>query len=187
MFIQSFADPTLLQISLGSRVCHRDASSNPPLRALGIYGEIGLTSLNYSEPGYALSPSGAVRVIVGADLAPNLALEGMAAFGTSEGSLAISGVLVKGKVDTMYGVYLKPKTKISDAIEVFGRVGFASAKATFTAPGFAYTTSGNDFSYGVGANFNVAKNASVGLDYMSYYNKTGVSVNGMTINIGFKF
>ncbi len=187
MFIQSFADPTLLQISLGSQVCHSDASSSSPLRALGIYGEIGLTSLNYSEPGYALSPSGAIRVIVGADLAPNLALEGMAAFGTSEGSLAISGVLVKGKVDTMYGVYLKPKTKISDAIEVFGRVGFASAKATFTAPGFAYTTSGNDFSYGVGANFNVAKNASVGLDYMSYYNKTGVSVNGMTINIGFKF
>ena len=152
-----------------------------------IYGEIGLTSLNYSEPGYAMSPAGAMRVIVGADLAPTLALEGMAAFGTYEGSLAISGILIKGKLDTLYGIYLKPKTKISDVIEVFGRVGFASAKMTATAPGVAITTSGNDLSYGVGASFNVAKNASIGLDYMSYYNKTGVSVNGMTLNIGFKF
>lgn len=153
----------------------------------GLYGEIGYTSVNYTEPGYALSPAGVVRVILGGNLMENLAIDGMAGFGANDGSLTISGVTIKGHVDSFYGVYLKPKAKLSESIEVFGRIGYANSKLTASAPGIAISASGSDVSYGVGGSVKVAKNMSLNLDYMSYYNKNGTSVNGITLGLGFNF
>ena len=117
----------------------------------------------------------------------NLAIDGMAGFGANDGSLTISGVTIKGHVDSFYGVYLKPKAKLSESIEVFGRIGYANSKLTASAPGIAISASGSDVSYGVGGSVKVAKNMSLNLDYMSYYNKNGTSVNGITLGLGFNF
>lgn len=162
-----------------------------PAGGKGLYGEIGYTSLNYKGPVMSLSPMGAVRVILGYNLMENLAIDGMVAAGAGDGSTTVSGVAVKGRLDSGYGIYLKPKTKLSESIEVFGRLGYANTKSSATAsvPGFtaSASSSSDDFSYGVGASVKVTKDMSVNLDYMSYYNKNSESVNGFTLGLGFNF
>ncbi len=155
----------------------------------GLYGEIGYASLNYKETAASLSTMGAARVILGYNLMENLAMDGMVAFGASDGSTTISGVTIKGRIDSGYGIYLKPKAKLSESIEVFGRLGYFNANMTVWVPGtpLSVSRSGDDFSYGIGGNVKVSKDMSLNLDYMSYYNKNGTTVNGVTLGLGFNF
>ena len=71
------------------------------------YGEIGYTSMTFKETkdGNAIkvSPS-AIRGILGYELNPNLALEGMAAFGIGDATFKIGGESLSGfklKVDNI--------------------------------------------------------------------------------------
>lgn len=153
----------------------------------GIYGEVGYTSVNYSEPGYSLSPAGVIRVSLGKNFSDNLALEAIAGFAATDGSLTTSGVTVKGRVDSMYGFYIKPQAQLSDSVSVFGRLGWVSSKLTATAPGVSISSSGSDVSYGVGASVKVAKNAAITFDYMTYYNKSGTKADGITAGVSFGF
>ena len=105
------------------------------------YGEIGYTSTTFKETvdGFAVkaSPS-AIRAILGYELNPNLAVEGMVAIGTGGASIKVNDVSIPGlelKIENAVGVYLKPKMKLNDAVEVFGRLGYASVKGTLSATG----------------------------------------------------
>lgn len=158
------------------------------------YGEIGYTSTTFKEndSGFSLkaSPS-AIRGILGYELNPNLAIEGMAAFGMSDASLKVNGVKFPGaklEIDNSLGLYLKPKMKLSDAVEIFGRVGFSRVKGTFTDEGVgSESSSDSSFSYGAGLSFAVNPTTSLNADYMQYLSKDGVKINGFTFGVGFKF
>ena len=158
------------------------------------YGELGYTSMTFKETkdGNAIkvSPS-AIRGILGYELNPNLALEGMAAFGIGDATFKIGGESLSGfklKVDNIFGVYLKPKMKLNDAIEIFGRVGYARLKGTLTFTGLgSESASDNGFSYGAGLNYAIDSKTSLNVDYMQYLNKDGVKFNGFTFGAGYKF
>lgn len=60
-----------------------------------VYGEIGWTQINYKEAGYSLKP-GMVRAMVGIEVHPNLAIEGMLGLGISDDIINIRGVSVTG-------------------------------------------------------------------------------------------
>lgn len=151
------------------------------------YGEIGYTSMNYTEPGYPLSPAGVARIIVGAKLMENISLEGMAGFGVSDGSLTISGINVTGRVDSTVGIYSKYTLKLSDAFDLYGRIGFANTKLTVSVPGLSLSDSGGDISYGIGASVKITETIKATLDYMSYYRKDGITADGITFGLGFSF
>lgn len=88
----------------------------------------------------------------------------------------------------MFGVYVKPRVTI-DSFELFGRLGYADTRLKPTAGGFSAkeTSSGSDWSYGLGANFNISPRAHVGLDYMRYYNKDDTKIEGVTLGLGYRF
>lgn len=153
----------------------------------GMHGEIGYTSINYTDSGYAPSPAGVVRVLIGNEFHENFAVEGMAGFGTNEGSFTATGVAVKRHIDNMFGIYLKPKAKLSDVVEVFGRIGYANIATTGTNAGVTDSTSVGSASYGVGASFNLNRTTALNVDYMTYYNKDGVKAGGPTFGVGFRF
>ncbi len=135
------------------------------------------------------SPS-AVRGLVGYELHPNLALEGMLAFGLSDSDVSLNGRTVPTvniKIDSVTGIYLKPKMKLSDAFEVFARLGFADMKIKSSSPGYSESGSESSSSYGAGLRYAITSNYSVSADYMSYINKNGGKANGWTVGVGFKF
>jgi opacity protein-like surface antigen len=137
-----------------------------------------------------------VRGIVGYELHPNVAIEGMLAFGVSDDSITenVSGIPVslKAEIQNAYGLFVKPKFNVSDSLELFGRIGYSrfKTKATASAPGFgsvSATDSDSDLSYGLGATYNFSKSSFATIDYMNYYNKDGVKGTGLTIGVGYRF
>lgn len=159
-----------------------------------VYGELGYSQLKISEAGTSVKP-GMLRGMVGYNFSDNLAVEGMLGFGVRKDSATagIAGVPVRveGDVRHMYGIYVKPKAMIGNAFEVFGRLGYADTRlrSTASAGGVSATNTGSDgsFSYGLGANFNVAPRAYVGVDYMRYYKKDDVKIDGVTVSVGYRF
>ena len=158
------------------------------------YGEIGYTATtaksNVDGDGIKASPS-AIRGILGYELNPNLAIEGMVAFGMSDATVKVNGQSVPGvkmEIDNAVGVYIKPKTKLNDNVEIFARAGFARVKGTLSAVGFGTeTNSENSFSYGAGLSYAINPATALNVDYMQYLSKDGFKVNGFTFGVGFKF
>lgn len=158
------------------------------------YGEIGYTSTTFKETvdGFTVkaSPS-AIRAILGYELNPNLAVEGMVAIGMGGASIKVNDVSIPGlelKIENAVGVYLKPKMKLNDAVEVFGRLGYASVKGTLSATGLGSDSgTDNSFSYGAGLSYAIDPKTSLNGDYMQYLSKDGAKVNGFTFGVGYKF
>ena len=145
--------------------------------------EIGYSWLDVRESslGFHANPQ-AIRGIVGYSFHPNLAVEGMAAFGTHGDS--DQGVDVK--LRSAYGVFLKPKYDLGN-FEVFGRVGYARTNARVSALGVSASGSDNDFAWGAGAAYNINPRTYVSVDYMRLDNKNSTRVDGWTLNLGYRF
>jgi len=149
--------------------------------------------LKIKGEGLSIKPK-ALRGIVGYEFHPNLAVEGMLAFGVSDGSTDVDAgipVNLSMKVEHAYGIYVKPKFDVTPQFEVFGRLGYAETKlkATVSALGMSASDSSSDgdFSYGLGVAYRFDPRMSVGLDYMRNYNKDGVKIDGVTLSLGYRF
>lgn len=158
------------------------------------YAEAGYSFIDYEEHDagdtYKSSPK-AIRLVGGAELNKNVAVELMLGFNGGDDSVKYNGVTfssVKLKIDSMYGVYVKPKYELAPNFDVFGRVGYAHVSATVSASGFGSDSgSDSDLSYGIGASYHFDRNLSVNVDYMSYLNKSDYSAKGFTVGVGYKF
>ena len=162
------------------------------------YGEVGYLSARHTTSGGGnFSPKG-LRLTVGKELGAGLAIEGFVVPGTSTdtGNVTVSGTnyTYEGKLKSVYGVYVKPRMKVAEGWEVFGRLGYAgvsrdvlmvnSASASDRA---RVSDSGSDVSYGLGTSIKLTESLSVTLDYMSFYNKDSIKINGYTVGLGYRF
>ena len=158
-----------------------------------MYGEIGFTAVKYEENvfGYkAESSPTAIRGIFGYEINPNLAIEGLAAFGLSDDKIKVGGYTIPGanfKVDNVFGIYAKPKFKFTPELEGFVRAGFAQSKGTASLNGQSSSASESGFSYGLGVNYALNKTTSLNVDYMSYLDKNESKATGFTFGVGYKF
>jgi outer membrane autotransporter protein len=153
------------------------AHAQQPAAAGPLYGELGYSWTQIHGNGFKASP-GAVRGIIGYDVHPNLAVEGMLEGGT--GHDTDNGITAKLK--SSYGVFVKPKYDFGNT-EVFARVGYARTNLALSTG----DVSANDFAYGVGVKYNVTPKVSVGLDYSRLAHKDGVKVDGVTLGLGYRF
>lgn len=159
-----------------------------------VYGELGYSWLKVQESGISVNP-GMVRGTLGFNVNPYLAVEGMLGFGaqkdSSNGNFGGVPINVETDVRHMFGLYVKPKVMLGQNLELFGRLGYTDTRLRSSAaiPGFntTDTSSGSDWSYGLGANFNFMPQAYVGVDYMRYYNKNDVKLDGVTLSVGYRF
>lgn len=167
------------------------------LAAMGVqaqtYGEIGYTATtaksNVDGGSIKASPA-AIRGILGYELNPNLAIEGSVAFGLSDVNVKFNGesVPVTMELDSAIGLYIKPKTKLNDSVEIFARAGIARVKGTLVSSEFgASSATKSSFSYGAGLSYAINPTTALNVDYMQYMNKDGFKVNGFTFGVGFKF
>lgn len=132
----------------------------------------------------------ALRGIVGYEFNPNLAVEGMVAFGVGTSSITANGQSVADanfKINSALGLYLKPKIKLNNEIEIFGRLGFASTKSTVSDTADTSTGSWSSFSYGAGVSYAITPKISLNADYMQYLNEDKETVNGFNFGVGYKF
>jgi outer membrane autotransporter protein len=143
-----------------------------------LYGEVGYSfqSIKVDEIGFKANPQ-ALRGIIGYNFHPYFAAEGLLALGTSSDNDV--------KVRSAFGVFVKPKYDFGNNFEAFARLGFANTK--ITATGVDGSDSDSDFAYGVGVNYSFNPKMYVGADWMRLRDKDGVKVDGLTINLGYRF
>jgi len=163
-------------LALGAAQAQQQPQATP------LYGELGYSFLRHdSGLGFRTNPQ-ALRGIIGYDFHPNLAVEGMAAFGTSDDS---DGGFTS-KLRHQFGVFAKPKYTF-DNFEVFGRLGWVKSKLRTSSAAGTVNDSAGDFAWGLGANYNINPRTYVGIDYLRSYDKGSTKVDGVTIGVGYRF
>ena len=155
-----------------------------------IYGEVGYTALKLkgTSGGTTLeaSPS-ALGATIGYEVHENVAVEAMGIFGISDDTVKGTSIAAKAKINSSYGLFVKPKTMLGENFEIFGRLGYMNSKATVSGAGFSSSTTGSSFAYGLGANYYVSKTTYLTVNYMNLYNKDSVKIDGLTFGLGMKF
>jgi opacity protein-like surface antigen len=161
---------------------HAQQASSP------LYGELGYTFLKVKgDDGSKASPH-ALRGIIGYELHPVVAIEGMAAIGTRKDSFNDGVEDVSVKVKHAFGVFAKPKFSPTNELELFGRLGWVKTKFEASCPsGTCEGGSDSDFAYGLGLNYRFTPKLHVGIDYMRYLSKDGVKIDGVTLSVGSRF
>lgn len=147
-------------------------------QAQSLYGEVGYTGLDYKQPGLKASP-GMVRGLMGYELTPQLAIEGMV--GLSAKSDTTKGTQVK--LDNTVGVFGKAQVPLTDALKVYGRVGVARNSVKLNGN----SDSNTGLAYGAGLSYDLSKATYLNVDYMRYQDKNSKTLDGVTAGIGFRF
>jgi outer membrane autotransporter protein len=146
------------------------------------YGELGYMWLTVkTDPGFKANPQ-AVRGVIGYNFHPYFAAEGMAAFGTSSDS--DRGVDIK--LRNSYGIFAKPKYDFGN-VEVFARLGWEHHRVRASGSGIRADESDSGFAWGAGANYNFNPRTYVGVDYLRLRKQNDVKIDGVTVNLGYRF
>jgi opacity protein-like surface antigen len=158
-----------------------------------MYGELGYTAVkfeaNVDGDNLKSSPS-AIRGVLGFEINPNLAIEGMVGLGLGDDKVTFNGRTVPGikmDIDSMLGLYVKPKFILGPDLEGFVRLGFAQLKGSVSGYGQQVTDNESSFSYGLGFSYTLNPKTSLNVDYMSYLDKNDAKINGFTFGVGYKF
>jgi hypothetical protein len=146
---------------------------------MGYYGEIAYAPLELGDSAATDSKPKAARFIIGKDLSPNLALEGMYTTTMSKDDRGTFNASASN-----YGIHIKPKMALTQDTLVFARLGVTRSDITASAAG---SHKGNDFSYGVGVQTNFTKTFYGQLDYMNYFDKDNLSAKGFALSVGTRF
>ena len=152
-----------------------------------LYAELGYAYVPFRDTGYDLGSFGVGLARFGVGVHKNIAIEGMAGTGISDASFYYGRTLINTKVNSLYGVYLKPKFQVADSAELFARVGYAHVNVTASYGYGTYTAWGGSLSYGLGAQVSFTKTVYGALDWMSYYDKSGTTGKGPSVSVGVKF
>ncbi|MGM0701372.1 MAG: porin family protein [Pseudomonadota bacterium] len=96
-----------------------------------------------------------------------------------EGHLGTGGSDGPAELDYLVGAYAKGIVPVGSEFRLFGLVGFT--EVDFDAD------SESDFSYGAGAEFDVAPNMAVGADYMRYLDKSNYTFDAASVGLRYRF
>lgn len=157
-----------------------------------VYVEGSVTGLTAKDAtlGFQSKPS-TFSGLVGYTVHPNVDVEGYLAMSAAESDMTFDGENsgIKWKVKSSFGAFVKPKVMVSKELEVFGRIGYLENKFSANTKDRKNTTGATEgsFAYGMGANYYFDKRTYVTGSYMSYHNKDGFKVNGLSVGVGYKF
>jgi opacity protein-like surface antigen len=154
----------------------------------GFYAELGLVQAYYNQSNPSVNFNNSMAAIkAGYNINKYAAAEVMAAGNLDSANFNYGSTNINAKVSNAYGAYGKFSLPIEDKFSLFVRLGVTSATVDASSRYGSAWSSGSDFSYGAGAQFNFTKDVYGQVDYMSYYNKNNITVQAPSISIGYKF
>ncbi|NCT97275.1 MAG: porin family protein [Comamonadaceae bacterium] len=157
-----------------------------------LYGEIGLSQLKIEAEDGPLSAEakpGLLTGTLGYQLWPFLAIEGQVAGNVMKDEIKLNGVNtgVDAKIPHMYGLFLKPTLPLGDRVEVFARAGVVRTKLELSAGGLDVDDTGTSGAYGLGINVNLSRMSYLQANWMNYYDKDDIKVQGVGLMYGRRF
>lgn len=148
-------------------------------QAQSMYGDVAYQMI---DADFDTNPA-LVRGILGLQVAPNVAIEGMVGLNARDGKETSFGITGKAKVDRLVGVYAASTYTVGDAFQLYGRIGVVNSKVTASAGPISVSESGTDFSFGVGAGYKMTRDLSINVDYMDFGDLEG----GVAVGLRFAF
>ena len=152
----------------------------------GFYAEVGYMQAYYSES-VASFNNGMAALKAGYNIDKNYAIEGLIAGNTGSASFFIGSTSVTAQVQNAYGLYGKGTVELTETVGLYAKAGFTNGTVSASSRFGSGYSSGTSLSYGAGIQASFNKDVYATLDYMSYYNRDGVSITGPSISLGYKF
>ena len=152
----------------------------------GVYVEIGAIQAYYKEPLLNFNHTmGALKA--GYNINKNFAVEAMYAGNLNSASFYYGSTNITAQVQSAYGIYGKGTIPLSDNVSLYAKIGATNGTVTASSAYGSAWSSGTSPAFGAGVQLNINKDIYASLDYMSYYNRDGVSITGPSVNLGYKF
>ncbi|MYM63070.1 porin family protein [Pseudomaricurvus sp. HS19] len=162
----------------------------------GWYAGASYAQTSYKESGLSELDLSALQAQGGYRLTPHLALETRLGLGVGDDSTreSIYGERVDATAEIDYVVSGFAKAILPlDAVELYVIAGvtYASIEYDVRLVDYGYSASGDDsgsdFSYGAGLAVNPNDNVSVFIEYVNYYDKDEVEIDGYNVGVNFYF
>jgi len=168
----------LLTLALTGLSLSTALAQSPYPMATDYYAELGLSALEIKDNGPSYNPTG-MRLILGKNLNPHLAVEGIYAFTVS--SENEPGFNAKS---SHYSIGLKPKVSLNASTDLFARLGYARSYITGSVNG---AKSVSDWTYGLGVQTKFTESVYGQLDYTSYADREGAIARAVGFSVGMRF
>jgi opacity protein-like surface antigen len=121
----------------------------------------------------------------------HFSLEGRVGVGASEDSVSYGSLTADVEIDNFFGIYGVGHLPLTDAVSVYALAGLTKGEATATVrgPGGSISASDDDsgFSYGIGGEVALTRNASVTVEYTSYLDKSDYQLSALSAGLNFRF
>jgi len=101
-------------------------------------------------------------------------IEGQVGTGLGDDALTVNGTRITVKNKEFYGVYLRPYIQATDAIELYGRLGYFSGKLSASGQGVSESERKNDTAFGLGAAYSLNKSLAITLEYNQWFDNPQV-------------
>jgi predicted porin len=132
-----------------------------------------------------------IGLLAGYEMSPNLAFEGLFSTGLSGSDTTLNGSSQRSPVDTKidryFGVFVKPKMKLSQATELFGRLGRVDGKTSSSTATSSTTDTGSNWAYGVGANYQLTAKTYMTGSFLKTATKDGVKSDTLSVGVGYRY
>ncbi|MGM0767642.1 MAG: porin family protein [Pseudomonadota bacterium] len=148
----------------------------------GLYAGLNYTFFNL-EDGSADADVGALSGKVGALATPYFGVEARAGFGVDDDR--VGGI--DFSVDNFFGGYATLNLANETPATPYVIVGFTRLELEAEGPFATRSDDESDFSYGVGVNIEMTPQVSGNLEYMRYYDKDDVTIDGLGLGATFHF
>lgn len=109
----------------------------------------------------------------------------------------INNVNISTKLKHFYGAYVRGTIPIVDTFYPYAVVGYTQAEVEtkidyqIQNPNISGSAKGSDsdgdISFGVGADIRLTSNTDLNLEYMNYYDKDDVSIDGLSLGFTYRF
>lgn len=126
---------------------------------------------------------GALSAKVGALATPYFGVEARAGFGVDDDR--VNGI--DYSVDNFFGGYATLNLANESPATPYVIFGLTRVELEAEGPFTTVTDDDSDFSYGIGVNVEMAPQVSGNLEYMRYYDKDDVTVDGLGLGVTFNF
>lgn len=153
----------------------------------GWYAGASFVQVDYKETGFETVSPTAVAFRLGREINPYLAVEGRLGTGLSEDTIRVAGVNVSVEVDNFIGVYARGMIPTGTLFRPYGMVGYTSGELTASGGGVAVSADESDFSYGLGADFNIGKQLVLNAEFARLFKGAGFKVEGFSLGVAFRF
>jgi opacity protein-like surface antigen len=111
----------------------------------------------------------------------------MGAGSVSDANLTYRNTNITAKTSSAFGAYVKGSLPVSESFSFFVKLGGTNGTVSASSAYGSAWSSGTSFSYGAGAQVNFTPNVYGIIQYMSYYDKSSVSIGGPSVGVGYKF